>query len=487
MILDVVQAAADPAGCAWWDAICVNTHLLDGITKTVQNQFLSDAANVFLNGWQQLEMYFFASWIAVPLLTDITNPDGTTAWLQGVLSSVTFLFAMLGTLVSAGWTFIRLGLDRLRNLGIRLGTLLLISVSGGLIVAALDYATRLLSIGLLNAVGIDGSTSLVTSTVVNSSPGISLIIGIIATIGLIIQWGIMIARGPLVIVLVGVWPLTAAAATMGVKKAEDSFDKVTSWLVAFVLYPFPAAIVYAAAFKLKSGADGLGGVMYGFVLEMMALFLLPAILRIIAPQVQALGKAYGGEIALKAAAQVAEVAVAVGASVVTAGAVGAAIGSKVAANTGAQTANASRQAGSAPSGQSTGQPTGTTPEGTDTGAGKGAPNAGPSGSGSRDSTTTPGSGRGAAAVDAGTGQTAPGAAPAGPDQGGPAPASGPSGGAAPAPAPEKPATRRGAQAARAQRIQSAAQTAGQSASNAIGRSARDSIDDLDEIIGGKHG
>lgn len=483
MILDIVQAAADPAGCAWWDAICVNTHLLDGITKTVQNQFLSDAANVFLNGWQQLEMYFFASWIAVPLLADITNPDGTTAWLQGVLSSVTFLFAMLGTLVSAGWTFIRLGLDRLRNLGIRLGTLLLISVSGGLIVAALDYATRLLSIGLLNAVGIDGSTSLVTSTVVNSSPGISLIIGIIATIGLIIQWGIMIARGPLVIVLVGVWPLTAAAATMGVKKAEDSFDKVTSWLVAFVLYPFPAAIVYAAAFKLKSGADGLGGVMYGFVLEMMALFLLPAILRIIAPQVQALGKAYGGEIALKAAAQVAEVAVAVGASVVTAGAVGAAIGSKVAANTGAQTANAGRQAGSTPSGQSTGQPTGTTPEGT----GSGATNTGPSGSGTRDSTTTPGSGRGAAAVDAGTGQTAPGAAPSGPDQGGPAPASGPSGGAAPAPAPEKPATRRGAQAARSQRIQSAAQTAGQSASNAIGRSARDSIDDLDEIIGGKHG
>ncbi len=91
--------------------------------------------------------------------------------------------------------------------------------------------------------------------------------------------------------------------------------------------PFPAAIVYAAAFKLKSGADGIGGVMYGMVLELIAIFLLPAILRIVAPQVQALGAAYGGKIALDGAIRRRD-GRRVGAAVVSAGAVSGAIASK---------------------------------------------------------------------------------------------------------------------------------------------------------------
>lgn len=490
MIVELANAAPGVLGCDWWDAICVNTHALDTVTKAVQNKAITDVAAVFMNAWQQLEMFFFASWIAIPLLIDINNPDGTTIWLQDTLSNITVMFAILGALVSAGWTFIKLGPEKIRNLGFRLSVLLLISTCGGLIVVALDSLARAAAIGLLTAVGINEKSSLASSlteaTIQTISPAIPFIIGLVGTLGVIVQWGVMIARGPLVTVLVGVWPMAAAAATLGVKKGEDSFDKITSWLLAFVLYPFPAAIVYAAAFRLKSGTDGVGGIMYGLVLEILALFLLPAILRIIAPQVQALGKAYGGEIALKAAAQAAEVAVAVGASVVTAGAVGAAMGAKMAAQTGAQTGAQVASAGGNAAAQTAGAgaaspggspaPSGSTPS---------AP-AGPGG-GEGAGAGAPGAGRGANTVDAGKNQTAPGAASAAPDRREPAPvpAAQGSGGAASEPAPAQPATRR-SQSARSQRLQSAAQTAGQAASNAVGRAARDGIDDIDELIGGKH-
>ena len=492
MIVDLVATAAAAGGCNWWDPICVNTAIIDGAIKTVADETAAHWASVFMNGWAQLEMMFFASWVAIPLLASLTDPNGVVRWLQDSLAQVTWFFAILGAVISAGWTFFKLRAEKIRQMTVRMAVLLLISTSGGLIVAALDQLAHLLAIGLLTMVGVNAGTTLATNAVLSISPALPLVIGAIATLGLLIQYTIMIGRGPLVMVLLGLWPLSAAAATLGVKKGTDSFDKITSWLLAFVIYPFPAAVVYAAAFKLKSGSDGLGGILYGFALEMMALFVLPAVMRIIAPQVQALGRAYGGEVALKTAAAVAETAVAVGAAVVTAGAAAGLLGAKLGTTVGSKATEAAAQQAGQQAAKNVGRGGGAGPDagGAPQGGGETRPPISPPAE----------SGGGASTVDAGNGAPAapptpaPAPAPApdlqtppaapGPNRPAPNPSTTPPA-SRPARSPQRATSERQDAAAMTRRMQAAAQAA-QVTSASVNRATRQALEDIDETIGGKH-
>ena len=127
MIVELVTAVVKPAGCNWWDPICVTGSAIGAIAHTVQNTVLSDIAAVFMNGWAQLEMMFFASWVAIPLLASITDPNGVVRWIQDSLSQVTWFFAILGALISAGWTFFKLRAEKIRQMSMRMAVLLLIS------------------------------------------------------------------------------------------------------------------------------------------------------------------------------------------------------------------------------------------------------------------------------------------------------------------------------------------------------------------------
>lgn len=481
MIELVMQPLAD-AQCFPLDLKCVLEQSSQQLVATIANATLGPLADAFMNAWAQLEMLFLASWVTAPLLVDVTNPDGTVAWLQSVLSSMTFWFAAMGALVTAGWTFLSLGMERVKALGWRLLVLLLVTSSGSLIVATVDAMARSASLFLLSQVGVGtsgvGVATSVTSAALQVSPAITFLIGLVASIAVMIQWAIMIGRGPIVVVLLGVWPLTAAAAALGVRSATASFNQVTSWLLAFVLYPFPAAIVYAAAFKLKSGADGIGGVMYGMVLELIAIFLLPAILRIVAPQVQALGAAYGGKIALDGAIQTAETAVAVGAAVVSAGAVSGAIASK------AGSSAAARSGASAGGSMGTNAATSTA----DAVAPSSAPTSAP------DPSSTSGGGADAVSADTATptaGGASPGQAPAAEPAAEPRQAVdsspepsrsvSPAQERTPSPPVEAPSQRRSA-------VRMSTVQAAQISASSAARQARRAVEDADEIIGGKdHG
>ncbi|MGW9159675.1 hypothetical protein [Microbacterium sp. NPDC055665] len=485
LIVELAPTAA-AAGCEWWDGPCVIGDFVGGVAETIANAPLQGVADSFMNGWAQLEMYFLASWIAMPLLVDITAPEGTTMWLQQILGSLTFAFAVLGGLITAGWTFLRLRTDKVKILGGRLMILLLVSTSGAVIIAAADIGIRALSLGILSLVGITPEGAIAATVLGGAamaiSPGVMLIIGIAAIIGVLIQWVIMIMRGPLVVLLVGLWPFAASAATLGVQKAEAAFDQITAWLIAFVIYPFPAALVYAAAFRLKGGADGFGGIMYGLVLELLAVMLMPALLRIIAPHTKAVGEKWGGKVAVDAAVSAAETAVTVGAAVVTAGAFGGAFAAKA----GAAGAKAGADAGAASAagngGPSTGADGGSSARaGADaTGAENGAAPASRSGADtfSSDQGTPP---SGAQTTEAAASTTAPRdtTPPHDPPAG--------KAGAPPAPVAPKPKGAGGGNAEesrRSARVHAATQAA-QAASHAAGRSARQAVDDIDDIIGGK--
>ncbi|WP_431031075.1 hypothetical protein [Plantibacter sp. RU18] len=432
----------------------------------------------FMAGWSQMDMFFLASWISVPILIDITNPDGTTEWLQFVLSNLTFMVAVLGAMVAAGWTFVKLGMERLKNLGGRLVVLMVINIAGAPTIALLDTGIREASIGLLKQVGITATSTVATIAVAGIAPPILILIGIIAIVAVMIQWGIMIARSALVPVLVGAWPLAASVATLGGQAATKTFNSITAWLLAFVVYILPAAIVYAAAFRLKSGYDGLGGIMYGFVLEVIAVFMLPALLRILAPQVGKIGSAFGGKIAMEGAISLAETAITVGAVVLTAGAAsGMLAGAGAAGAGGAGAGGGGSGAGAAP-GSASGTAGAAEPA-----AAAGAPSEpdgaaeqhGAAGMSAETAEPSSESGTGAVTEAPSTGSD-PSSATA------PTPTSNDPAQQPPAPSPPAPKRAPGNPQAGYYGAQQAAQTLSGNAA----RSARTAINDADDIIGGKH-
>ncbi|MBD8519142.1 hypothetical protein [Plantibacter sp. CFBP 8804] len=483
-VFDAATTVTAGEDCNWLFTACLLSKIPGGDpTQAVTDAVLGPVGASMMAGWSQMDMFFLASWISVPILVDITDPQGTTLWLQFILGNLTFIAAVVGTLVSAGYTFIKLGWERLKNLGWRLGVLMLINLAGAPGIALIDRFIRDSSIGLLQQVGITATSTVATLSLAGISAAILILIGIVAILAVIIQWAIMIARGAIVPVLIGVWPLSAAIATMGGQAATRSFNAITAWLVAFVTYILPAAIVYAAAFRLKSGYDGLGGIMYGFVLELLAVFMLPALLRILAPHTTKLGSAYGGKIAMEGAISVAETAVTVGAAVVTAGAAaGLLAGAGAGAGAGGSTAATS-------AGGSTSAPAGATPP-------TGAPTTGapPNNPSTAEPAGTGDTGTGAIGAEPTSAEPPTGAAPdAAPEQSAdawtgatagttPEPRSTPAPASAPAPAGAQGAARSGAD----RNIGYTAQQAAHAVNATASRSARQAINDVDDIIGGKH-
>jgi type IV secretion system protein TrbL len=135
----------------------------------------------------------------------------------------------------------------------------------------------------------------VAAAVGQIGPGLAIVAGIFGVIATLLQWVIMIVRATVLPLLVAIWPVAAAAAM--IRGAEQSFSKVTMWLVAFLLYKPIAAIIYAFAWKLKSGGDGIGGVINGMLLLVLAVAALPALMKLLSPATAAMGSAAGGSMA----------------------------------------------------------------------------------------------------------------------------------------------------------------------------------------------
>lgn len=166
---------------------------------------------------------------------------------------------------------------------------------------------------------------------------------------------LLVIRGGLLVIMVALLPVAAAAGSTQVGKSMLS--KYLAWLLALILYKPAAAILYAMAFRL-GGADreGLLDVITGLTIFVAALFMLPALLRLIVPATGAVasGGGIGGLAAAGAGAAGATGAIAVK-SLMTGGA-GAAVaaGAGAARSGGAGAAGAASAAGGGAAGGGTG-------------------------------------------------------------------------------------------------------------------------------------
>jgi hypothetical protein len=121
-------------------------------------------------------------------------------------------------------------------------------------------------------------------------PGVGLatviVVGIAMVLTSLIQLALMIVRYGMLVLLVGVFPLTAAATNTEAGMAW--FKRAVSWLAAFILYKPLAALIYAVAIKLIGSPFGAPDanlkVITGVTMMVMSVVALPALLRFVSPK-----------------------------------------------------------------------------------------------------------------------------------------------------------------------------------------------------------
>ncbi|HZX08977.1 hypothetical protein [Kribbella sp.] len=120
-----------------------------------------------------------------------------------------------------------------------------------------------------------------------------IFVGILMVITSIIQLGLMLVRYAMLILLIGVLPLTAAATNT--EMGMMWFKRALSWLVAFIIYKPVAALIYASAIYMMSATTPTSAhstadtnltlkIVIGITMMIVAVVALPAILRFVSPR-----------------------------------------------------------------------------------------------------------------------------------------------------------------------------------------------------------
>ncbi|RAX47788.1 hypothetical protein DQ353_18630 [Arthrobacter sp. AQ5-05] len=331
-----------------------------------------------VGGWDSMMKEFLTSWLNVGLLVDLEA--GSIQWLTAQLQVISIFLTVLGIMFAAIWTMIHYRGDKAIKLAQTMAKVLVVTTLGAAAVQVIIAGGDAFSTWILDSAGITTDARQIPLTIAAANPAIAILGGIFGVIATIIQWGIMLVRSALLPLLVGVWPVAAAASMIG--GADQAFSKITNWIIAFALYKPVAAIIYAYAWKTKSGDEGLGGIINGLVLIALAVVALPAMMRLLAPSTSALGGASGGGMALAGGAALVGAGVAAGAAVLSGG------GTAAAGTAG----GAAKMAGGAGAAGSSG--TATSSAGTAAGSSGTADGAGASGAGGGDEPTGGGSGGG---------------------------------------------------------------------------------------------
>ena len=298
--------------CGFFDGGC---KVKDAIGGAVQSG-ADNLGDIMMAAWDSLMKSFLTSWLDVGLLVSLDA--GSVPWLTEQLHVFSVFFAVVGVMIACIWTMVHARGDKAIQVGKALFRVFLVTTLGTVLIQVVLSAGDAFSTWVLESAGVSSTGyKEVAGIALGVGPGLAIIAGIFGVIATLFQWGIMMVRAVVLPLLVAVWPLSAAASM--VAGGEETFSKVTKWLVAFLLYKPVAAIIYAFAWKMKSGEDGPGGVISGMLLLVLAVAALPALMKLVAPGTSALGGAAGGGMAMAAGAAVVSAGVAVGAAVATGG------------------------------------------------------------------------------------------------------------------------------------------------------------------------
>jgi hypothetical protein len=154
----------------------------------------------------------------------------------------------------------------------------------------------------------DNLFSLFNSTAGVTGSIILCILLIIAAILAGLQCLIMIGRSGSLFVLLGFANLQAARTAT--PAGQESYKTTIAWIVGLVAYKLVAAGIYAVGFRflgtdLDASGNGMLQIFYGLTLLMMAIFALPATMRLVVPSIAPVAGNSGAGAAVGSAATIA--------------------------------------------------------------------------------------------------------------------------------------------------------------------------------------
>jgi len=155
--------------------------------------------------------------------------------------------------------------------------------------AADEYSTWL--VGRAANGDVDAAISRLTGFTQVAGVGFTFILALLALVASVVQAFLIVIRDALLILLVGALPLAAASSIT--RSGQATFTKMTGWLVAFILFKPVAAMCYAAALWSVTDSSTEINQIAGIFLVILAVFTLPALMRLIVPQVERVGGASG--------------------------------------------------------------------------------------------------------------------------------------------------------------------------------------------------
>jgi len=259
---------------------------------------LDSIAKELAAGFAEAAKLSLASWTSVGL-PDLTGPTARMhtylAWVTGALAVLSLLFAggrmMLERKSSGAVTASRTIVNLLAATFLAVPLVMLLGQAGDQFSAWLldqsagqNLGDRLVRLaGSMNGLGI----------------GLELIVAVLGTLAALAQLVLMVVRVGMLVLLTGVLPTVAASS--GTRAGQQSFQKLTAWLLAALLYKPVAALIYATAFVLLGDGTGPQQILAGLAVASLALVALPALMRLMVPAVAAATSQGGGGAALLAA------------------------------------------------------------------------------------------------------------------------------------------------------------------------------------------
>lgn len=231
--------------------------------------------------------------------------DNVANWTSDHLIWLSFIVATIGIAVAGGrmiWNFSRGYHENLKEVLRGLLTLVIASVLVVQIVHVLLWLGDRYTEWILAQADYDSNGDVWRdATSIGGSVLLLLLFGGLVILSMIIQMILLMFRGAVLVVLAGTIILPAAAATT--ETGRKWLNKYIAWMLAFICMKPAAATIYAVAFKLfQNQSADLGGesldvkaAFAGLVLLGGAVFVLPALLRLLTPVGVALaGSAVGG-------------------------------------------------------------------------------------------------------------------------------------------------------------------------------------------------
>lgn len=224
-------------------------------------------------------------------------------WLAGQTEYLAGILAVVSLMIGGMMLMWQRKAEPLKDILAMLIRLILISAGGVSLIALLSQASDEWSAWMLDAATAgsfnDNLIALFALNPFSAHSGIlmAILFGLLAIIAGAIQVVLFMIRQPFLILMVGLWPLSAAATNTD--WGRQWFSKLTGWIAAFLLYKPAVAIIFALGLKMmkpdtSDTADGMLNFIQGLLLIGMSMVALPALVKFIVPSTASLGSGGGG-------------------------------------------------------------------------------------------------------------------------------------------------------------------------------------------------